>query len=153
VRAASIAVVGLAALALSACSQGPSSMASNSKICVDFKQAKAPLATTGADGAGAVEQCVQRWAYSLASSGDDANTVAEAAVAACHTQLSRWNQATLSQPAGDGEAASLITGQPTSPLAEHNAFSHARALFYVVQARAGNCAPPNVANGVPEGVT
>ena len=150
-RHAPIALLGLAALALSAC-ENSNRMAANSKICVDFKQAKAP-APPGADGAAAVEQCVQRWAYSLASSRDEAGTVAEAVAAACQTQLSRWNQASLSQPGADSEAASLITGQPTSPLAEHNAFTHSRALFYVVQARAGNCAPPAVVNGAPEGVS
>ena len=143
----------LAALTLGACERGSNSMAANGKICIDFKQAKAPLAAPGADGAAGVEQCVQRWAYSLAPSRDDADTVAEAAAAACTTQLSRWNQASLNQPGGEGEATSLITGQPTSPLAEHSAFTHARALFYVVQARAGNCAPPGVVNGAPEGVS
>jgi hypothetical protein len=150
---APLAVLCLAALALSGCEQGSRGMAANGKICLDFKQAKAPLPAAGADGAAAVETCVQRWAYSLAPSRDDAGTVAEAAAAACQTQLSRWNQASLSQPGAEGEAASLITGQPTTPIAEHNAFSHSRALFYVVQARAGNCAPPAVVNGVPEGVS
>ena len=78
--------------------------------------------------------------------------VAEAAAAACGAQLSRWNQAALSQPGGGEEAASLMTGESTTPLAEHNAFTRARALFYVVQARAGNCTPPPVVNGAPEGV-
>ena len=50
-------------------------------------------------------------------------------------------------------SASLITGEPTTPMAEHNNFAHARALFYVVQARAGNCAPPPAKDGVPEGVS
>ncbi|WP_293675987.1 hypothetical protein [uncultured Phenylobacterium sp.] len=153
-RYAPAALLCLAALSLGACERGPQSMASNGKICIDFKQAKAPVSgAPGADGAAAVDLCVQRWAYSLASSRDDAETVAQATAIACQTQLARWNQASLNQPGADGEAASLITGQPTSPLAEHNAFSHSRALFYVVQARAGNCAPPAVVNGVPEGVS
>ena len=96
----------------------------------------------------------------LADKGYDANHLrrslaergAEAVAAACGAQLSRWNQASLSQPGGTDEAASLVTGQPTTPLAEHNAFTHQRALFYVVQARAGRCAPPPVKDGVPEGV-
>jgi len=150
---APLAVLCLAALALSACEAGPKSMAANGKLCIDFKTQKAPAAGPGADGAAAVEQCVQRWAYSLASSRDDADAVAEATAAACNPQLSRWNQATLAQPEGDTEASSLITGQSTTPLAEHNAFTHQRALFYVVQARAGNCSPPAVVNGVPEGVS
>ena len=151
-RACSLAVLGLAALTLSACERQPGQMAANGKICIDFKQAKAPLAAGGSEGAVALDQCVQRWAYSLAASRDDADIVADAAAAACDAQLSRWNQATLAQPAGDVQAASLTTGEPTTPLAEHNAFTHARALFYVVQARAGSCAPPAVVNGAPEGV-
>ena len=149
-RAVSLVVLCLAALSLSACER--ERMASNDKICIDFKQAKAPFAAGGSEGATAVDQCVQRWAYSLASSRDDADIVADAAAAACDAQLSRWNQASLAQPAGDVEAASLTTGQPTTPLAEHNAFTRGRALFYVVQARAGSCAPPPVVNGAPEGV-
>jgi hypothetical protein len=101
---------------------------------------------------GPLDECTRRWAYSLASSRDDADVVAEAVVAACTPQLSRWNQQTLSQPNSEGEATSITTGQPTTPLAEHNAFSHARALFYVVQARAGSCPAPPVVNGAPEGV-
>ena len=151
-RGAPLAVLALAALTLSACERGSGQMAPNGKICIDFKQKAAPAAP-GADGAAAVDQCVSRWAYSLAASHDDADAVAEAVAAACNPQLSRWNQATLAQPDGDAEAASVITGQPTTPLAEHNAFTHQRALFYVVQARAGNCAPPAVTNGAPEGVT
>ena len=149
--ASTLAVLCVAALSLSACERGQ--MASNGKICIDFKQTKAPLSAGGSEGASAVDQCVQRWAYSLAPSQDEADIVADAAAAACDAQLSRWNQATLAQPAGDVEAASLTTGQPTTPLAEHNAFTRARALFYVVQARAGRCAPPPVVNGAPEGVS
>jgi hypothetical protein len=67
--------------------------------------------------------------------------------------LSRWNQASLGQSANSGEQAlSLTTGQPTNPLAEHSAFAQGRALFYVVQARAGRCSPPPAKNGVPEGL-
>ena len=151
-RLGAIAALGLAALTLSACERGPGQMAANGKMCVDFKQqAKTPLAT-GADGAAAVDQCVLRWAYSLAPSRDDADTVAAAAAAACGAQLSRWNQASLSQPGGGEAAPSLMTGETTTPLGEHNAFTQSRALFYVVQARAGGCAPPPVVNGAPEGV-
>ena len=151
-----IAALGLAALTLSACERGPAQMAANGKICIDFKQqAKAPLAT-GADGAAAVDQCVMRWGYSLASSRDDADLVAEAAARGWDYKTlerdARWNQAALSQPGGGEEAASLMTGESTTPLAEHNAFTHSRALFYVVQARAGNCTPPPVANGAPAGI-
>lgn len=144
-----VTVLGLAALGLAACSDN-GRMAANSKICADFKQAK--VAGPVADGAAPLDECVRRWAYSLASSHDDADAVAEAVVSACSTQLQRWNQASLATPQGDAPSASILTGEATTPLAEHNAFANDRALLYVVQARAGKCAPPPVANGAPEGV-
>lgn len=151
-RNAFAATLCLAALTLGACSE-TDRLGGNSKICVDFKEAKGvPVAAT-ADGSTAVDECVRRWAYSLATSRDEAAVVAEAAAAACSVQLSRWNQTTLAQPNAEGEATSILTGLPTTPLAEHNAFAQSRALLYVVQARAGNCAPPPAANGVPEGVS
>ncbi len=146
----SLAGLCIAAVALGACSDHRG-MASNPKVCADFK-AKPAVAMPGAEGAGPVDECVRRWAYSLASSRDGAETVANAVVAACGGQLSRWNQQALNQPGAEVEATSVTTGLPTTPLAEHNAFTNSRALFYVVQARAGRCAPPPIVNGVPEGV-
>jgi hypothetical protein len=151
-RFAAAAVLTLAALSLGACEERHE-MAANPKLCVDFKQIKAAPIVAGAEGAAPVEECVKRWAYSLAGSRDPADTVAQAAVAACNVQLSRWNQQTLSQPGSDVEAASVITGQPTTPLAEHSAYASGRALLYVVQARAGACAPPPITNGVPDGIS
>jgi hypothetical protein len=159
-----MAVLVLAALGLSACEERHE-MAANSKVCADFKATKPATTTTaatappmaamaaGAEGAAPVDDCVRKWAYSLAASRDAADTVAEAAVAACNVQLARWNQQALSQPGADVEASSITTGQPTTPLAEHSAFAGARALLYVVQARAGQCAPPPITNGVPDGVS
>jgi hypothetical protein len=161
-RSALIATLAIAALGLSACDErGREDGMVNSKICADFKttntsQSSAPPATAANDPAAPVEECLRRWAYSLAGAHDSANIVGEAVVAACGSALTRWNQASLSQPSQLGEngpqqGVSLTTGQPTDPLAEHNAFVHARALFYVVQARAGRCAPPPVNNGAPVG--
>ena len=149
---AAAAALSLAALTLGAC-EPRHEMAANPKVCADFKQAKAAPIAPGAEGAAPVEECVKRWAYSLAGAHDDAGTVAEAAVAACGAQLSRWNQQTLSQPGSDIEADSITTGQPTTPRAEHAAYTAGRALFYVVQARAGACAPPPITNGVPDGIS
>ena len=161
-RGALIAALGIAALGLSACDDnheagGPV----NSKICADFKTtsttAPAPAAT---DAATPVDECLRRWAYSLAGARDNADVVGDAVVAACGPALSRWNQSILGQPAGANAAGadpgpqqgvSLVTGQPTSPLMEHNTYAPTRALLFVIEARAGRCAPPPVNNGVPVG--
>jgi hypothetical protein len=141
-----------AAIALAGCSDraGPRP---NAGMCFDFKAAKAQPSPGASAEAAALEDCVRRWAYSLAPSRDEAGAVAAAAAGACSAQLSRWNQQALAQPGAEGETASLLTGEPTTPLAEHNNYAHARALLYVVQARAGSCAPPPAKNGVPEGVS
>lgn len=146
-----LAALGLAALGLAACDDKGAGMAANSRICPDWKAA--PAAGAVADGPAAVDECVRRWAYTLAPSRDDADAVAEAVATACVAPLQRWNQQALATPAGDAPSASIITGEPTTPIAEHNAFANDRALFHVVQARAGRCAPPPVTKaGTPEGV-
>ena len=147
--------LALLALGLSACEDGGRMV--NRSICTEFKSAAAGQTAVPASGvvdaASPVDECVRRWAYSLAGARDQADVVADAAVAACGSTLSRWNQAGLGQQtAGDAQALSLTTGAPTNALAEHNAFAHGRALLYVVQARAGRCAPPPATNGVPAGV-
>ncbi|MBW8813454.1 MAG: hypothetical protein JF588_08515 [Caulobacterales bacterium] len=147
-----LAAALMAAAALGACAKTASAPASNGSICANFKLANAGVAPGAPEGAATVDECVRRWAYSLATSRDPAESVAEAATVACSTALVRWNQAAVAQPDGADESASLITGQPTNPLAEHNAFAHSRALLYVVQARAGNCPAPPAKDGRPEGV-
>jgi len=143
--------LALSALGLTACNEKPT-MAANSKICTDFKQSKTAAAVMADAGAAPVDECVRRWAYSLAPSRYDAEVVAAAVVAACNAQLTRWNQQIVNQPGAEGEAASITTGEPTTPIGEHNTFTRNRALLYVVQARAGGCSPPPAANGAPEGV-
>jgi hypothetical protein len=129
-----------AAVALAGCEQGPKPVAG---ICKAFPAANAQPAAT--DGPGVLEDCLHRWAYTLAGSADDAGTVADAVVAACTGPLARWNQQALGQAAATGqpdEAPSLLTGEATTPIAEHSNFAKGRALFYVVQGRAGGCKPP-----------
>ncbi|HEY3697302.1 hypothetical protein [Phenylobacterium sp.] len=145
----------VAGLGLAGCNERQMK-AANTGLCYDFKAAKTPAPNAAAppvatDATAAVEDCVRRWAYTLAPSGDDADAVSEAAVAACGGALARWNQQTVGQADPAAEALSITTGQPTNPLAEHNTFAHARALLYVVQARAGHCAPPPATGGAPEG--
>lgn len=151
IRKPVMAALALATLGLAACENGHD-MAANPKICADFKTA--PGATAAADPSMPVEECTRRWAYSLAGSKDSAEAVADAVVAACAAQLSKWNQASLGQaaPTNGEQALSLTTGQPTNPLAEHSAFAQDRALLYVVQARAGRCKAPPIENGAPTGL-
>ena len=148
-----VTLLCLGALGLTACGENRT-VAANPKICFDFKAPKVAGPIAGDDGAAGVDDCARRWAYSLAPSRDPADAVAGAVAEACSVQLTRWNRQSLSQPSnGDGVSSSIITGEPTTPLGEHNAFTHARALFYVVQARAGACAPPPATNGVPIGIS
>jgi|GEM_PF-740411 len=168
--------LALTALGLTACNNPQSGMGGgggNHSVCLPFPAAagaNTTATTTTANGQPAppltappasdpsavLEDCLHRWGYALASSSDDANQVATAVVAACGPAISRWNQAALApgdEPAGPISAPSLITGQETNPMTEHYVFAQGRALFYVVQARAGKCAAPPMTNGAPTGLT
>jgi len=156
------ALAAVTALGLSACDNAGGRGGSASGVCKPFMTAAngnastpqtnaaaptsvgvLPAAPSG-DPSAAVDDCLHRWGYTLAASSDAANFVAEATVAACGTALSSWNQQALSSDNAGGavQAPSLLTGQPTNPISEHYNFAQGRALFYVVQARAGHCGPP-----------
>jgi hypothetical protein len=158
-----IAVTALAALGLAACdNNGRSAGAgSASSICKPFTTTTTAQTTTGSptsipgaspnvlpaagvDPSASLDDCLHRWGYTLAASSDPANFVADATLAACSTALSAWNQQSLSTDNAGGavQAPSLMTGELTNPLAEHHSFAEQRAMFYVVQARAGHCGPP-----------
>jgi len=143
---ANLIALGLAATALAACQGGQRPVAG---VCKPF-----PAANTqpSAEGAASLEDCLHRWAYTLAAGRDDAGQVAEAVIAACSAPLARWNQQALAAAAGANqpqEAPSLLTGESTNPIAEHSNFAAGRALFYVAQARAGACKPPPRRSGSP----
>lgn len=158
-----IAGAGLVVLGLAGCNKP-----SGSQICTPFgastpaaAQAPAPGAPAPAvpsgDPAAALDDCLHRWGYTLAASSDRAQEVAQAVVAACTPALTRWNQqmlATAASSSSGGQvpnvaeaAPSLLTGQTTTPIAEHYNYAQGRALFYVVQGRAGKCAPPLATTG------
>lgn len=156
---AALGSLGLAACEEGAARRGGGAASSGGGLCKPFSDgADAQAAAPGMpgqmamNGAVALEDCLHRWGYTLAKSEEDAaDVVADAVVAACAAPLARWNQQSLSMAVGsDGqrasleEAPSLLTGQPTNPILEHNHFAQSRALFYVVQARAGDCDPPRV---------
>ena len=150
-RSLLVAGMTLAALGLAACNEAERT--ANSRICTPFadtaaSNAAAPgAAAPAADPSAALDDCLHRWGYTLAASSDTADDVAQAAVAACTPALTRWNQQTLSAAGAPGAAPnetapSLLTGQQTTPIIEHYNYAQNRALFYVVQGRAGKCAPP-----------
>jgi hypothetical protein len=163
-----IAALALTALGLAACSNNGRG-AGAAGICKPFTtpsatasaQAAQTAQTTPApnvlpaagDPSASLDDCLHRWGYTLAASSDPANMVADATMAACGSTLSAWNQQSLTTDNAGGavQAPSLMNGQPTNPLAEHYSFAQGRALFYVVQARAGHCGPPPAANGTPNG--
>jgi hypothetical protein len=158
------AATAIAALSLAACNNNAGRGTAVSGICKPFTTAAAPAApqpavpqvatpatnvlpaAPGGDAAAALDDCLHRWGYTLAASSDPANLVAEATVAACGPSLTSWNQSSLATSGQAVEAPSLVSGEPTNPIAEHYAFAGGRALFYVVQARAGHCAPPPASN-------
>jgi hypothetical protein len=163
-----ILAASAAALALAGCqaAHNGGTASGGSNLCTPFPAAAASTTATAgapataaplapADPATAMDDCLHRWAYALAGSTDDASRVAQASLAACQSALVRWNQQSASV-GGPGappiEAPSLVNGQPTTPIGQHLAFSQDRALFYVVQARAGHCAAPPMANGAPVGL-
>lgn len=153
-----VAGMTLAALGLTACNNAERQRTAGSRICTPFvdaasantSAAAAPgmvVPTPAADPSAALDDCLHRWGYTLAASSDTADDVAQAVVAACTPALTRWNQQMLSGAAGPGPspsetAPSLLTGQQTTPIVEHYNYAQNRALFYVVQGRAGKCAPP-----------
>lgn len=137
-RSILIAAIALTAAGLSACQDRDRPVAG---ICKAFPNAEAAPAAT--DGAAVMDDCLHRWAYTLAAGRDDAALVADGVMAACTAPLSRWNQQSLAAAAGaPQEAQSLLTGEPTNPIVEHANFAKDRSLFYVIQARAGGCKPP-----------
>jgi hypothetical protein len=171
-RSKALVLAALAAFGLAACNDnGRGGMArGDNRLCTPFTTTAEAPATAApgvapgvappvvTDPGAALDDCLHRWGYSLAASSDDADTVAAATVAACSPMLARWNQQSLAPAQGGSaaptvEAPSLLTGEPTTPLAEHYNYAHNRALFYVVQARAGKCPPPPIANGAPGGTT
>ena len=166
--AASKLFAAAAALTLAGCQAAHNGGGGSNSVCLPFPAANAaaPAAANGApataaplptaDPAAALDDCLHRWSYALAASSDDASHVAQAALGACEGALGRWNQNAAAVGGPDAapiEAPSLITGQPTSPIAQHLSFAQGRALFYVVQARAGHCAAPPMKDGVPAGLT
>ncbi|HEY1749771.1 MAG TPA: hypothetical protein VGG29_00800 [Caulobacteraceae bacterium] len=142
-------MAGLAALA--ACNQSGGGTSADThlaltgaKYCTPFPQASASNSAAGLsqapDPATAFDDCVHRWAYALAPARDPADVVAQASVDACGTALNNWTQQAQSQAPQTSSRSDQ--SQQNGAMAQQMRGAEARALFYVVQARAAGCAPP-----------
>ena len=101
----------------------------NSRICGSSLAMKLPHdAKTADDQRQVTFWCVERWAARLAAAPDSAEKVADAAFAACEDAVTMYEQKVRSE--GGEIRAEQMQG-----------FWRRRALFIVVQTRAGNCYP------------
>ena len=123
------------------------------KYCTPFPTAAAATnATSGlapaasSDPAVSFDDCIHRWSYVLAPSRDPADVVAQASVEACSSILANWSQqaaqTALPEPTRYSSRGRSDAAQPPNPEAQRMHAAEGRALFYVVQARAGSCAAP-----------
>ena len=126
------AICGWAAIAvlMAGCSEMPFETGSpNPGVCVPVPPPRANDAANAYEQAVFRDECIHRWAYRLAPSRDTADLVAGAVVGACRPQIDR--SATLLAN-GNESAESYYLG-------EMERVARERALYRVVQARAGNC--------------
>jgi len=75
------------------------------------------------------DECIHRWSYRFAHAPDEAEAVVGAVIGACRAQIDR--SATMLGE-GDAEAERWY-------LAEMERVARERALYRIIQARAGNC--------------
>lgn len=121
----------LATLAtLAACTGEPVGWAAqNQQICSPPPPFREAAPADAYQQAVARDECIHNWAYRLARSPDQADAVVGAVLGACRTSIVR--SATMVAE-GDPEAERFY-------LADFERSSRERALFRVVQARAGRC--------------
>ena len=128
-RPSRLAAIALAAL-LGACTGEPIGWAADqAQICSPPPPFRETAPADAYQQAVARDECIHNWAYRLSRSDDDAEAVVGAVVGACRTSIDR--SATM-VAAGDPEAERFY-------MAEFERASRERALFRVVQARAGRC--------------
>lgn len=147
--------LAVVAVSLSACG---AARPNDNRICTstppleDLIERKAaagtPAAIAEAEQAN-LNGCLHRWAYRLAGSTDPAPVVADAVLGACWDAMIYQNGTELDYQIDQmkrgrpGFDISLVrTGQTVSLEAKNYEENRAKALFHVVQARAGNCKVP-----------
>ncbi len=153
-----VALVAATAALLTGCNRqavtaGGNISLAGGKYCTPFPTSPAAAnaasglaPATVSDPAIAFDDCIHRWGYVLAPSRDPADVVAQASVEACSSILASWSQqigqAAQAEPTSYGARGRSETAQAPNPEAQRMHAAEGRALFYVVQARAGGCAAP-----------
>jgi hypothetical protein len=125
-------LVLVAATAAAGCSDMSYSLAEASGdqgICVPVPPLRQEPAANAYQQAIQRDECIHRWGYRFAVTPDDADTVVGAVIGACRAQIDR--SATMLGE-GDAEAERYY-------LTEMERVARERALYRVIQARAGNC--------------
>lgn len=118
------------AVAVTGCSEMPFDTGSpNPGVCAPVPPPRANTAANAYEQAVFRDECIHRWAYRLAPSRDAADLVAGAVIGACRPQIDR----SATMLAEGNESAE------THYLGEMDRVARERALYRVVQARAGNC--------------
>ena len=137
------ALVVLFAAALVGCDKLP-----DDRICTT-PDPIAPVATGASrlDREGVAASCVHRWSYRLARSTDAASVVADAVMGACWDTIFPLAYATYEDNVSHGAekpniTVSTRTGREILVGADVYEELHSRAVFHVVQARAGRCRVP-----------
>lgn len=103
--------------------------ADGESLCAPVPAARTDQAPNAYQQAVQRDECIHRWSYRFARVPDSAEAVVGAVIGACRAQIDR--SATLLGE-GDDEAERFY-------LAEMEKAAKERALYRVIQARAGNC--------------
>jgi hypothetical protein len=122
----------MTAAALSACSEVRTSLAEvagEAGLCSPVPQLRRDPAANAYQQAIQRDECIHRWSYLFAPVADSAESVVGAVIGACRAQIDR--SATLLGE-GDRDAERWY-------LEEMERVARERALYRVIQARAGNC--------------
>jgi hypothetical protein len=130
IRFATWGAQGLALLALAGCGERPDGEAGRpSPLCAPIPAPRAQPAANAYEQAIQRDECIHRYAYLFAPTRDSAEAVVGAVIGACRAPIDR--SATMLGN-GDADAERWY-------LSEMERVARERALYRVIQARAGRC--------------
>lgn len=127
------AIAAATALLATGCGELKTSLAEangGESLCAPVPAARTDQAANAYQQAVQRDECIHRWSYRFAAVPDSAESVVGAVIGACRAQIDR--SATM---LGEGDDAA-----ERFYLAEMEKAAKERALYRVIQARAGNCA-------------